>query len=220
MFKVAQQSVDLRSLDDIKTMQDGDEANPPITIRFMTNDSDTSRCRMEVAFPAGDTHKLTFLAGGMLIDYTVAPYVDPETPPEELTDERQPEPELDTRGNPIRPRGVTNAQAHMDGMRDTRADDPMTYQAPIPPEAIQRGEGMSVTPTRDPASPVPVTDRTRPRPNEGKPEDNPNSAAAGMAERPHGEPMPASTSGPAPARNSDNPAVNPANPAPAPAPAP
>lgn len=166
MFSVAMQTVQIRSLADARTIHDGDAVDtPPVTMRFMPNDSDTSKCLLEIDTPDGETHRLLFIRGGQLVDYTVREANDSAVA--EAVDDA--------------PKTIDDVPAEHRGMRDASAFDAMTYKAPIPPEALQRGESMSLSPVRNTVAPV--TERNRPRPNEGRPEDNPNSQAAQDAYR-------------------------------------
>ena len=89
------------------------EDRPDATINFKTNDADSSRCVMEVIYPDGEVHKLTFNTRGSLIDsiYTV-PTDEPDLSEEERRNEAGP-------------------TSHMVDGRDMRAFDPYEYKPPI-----------------------------------------------------------------------------------------
>lgn len=197
MFSVATQTIHLRSVDDVEAMRKGDEpADGPITITFDSNAPDTSKCVMTVTTPNGEEHRVMFNRGGQAAQYTAKKLEEPEDVEDKPEEKFEDVPE-DQRG-----------------MRDPRAFNPETFQPPIPGDVIARGEVVNTVDmgsgVRDPANPIPVTDRTRPRPNEGKPEDNPNSSAAQAVPPEHRAPTnTTSTAGPAPARNQDAPGADP-----------
>lgn len=159
MFSVAQQSVTLRSAEDAEAMSKGDEGSgDAITLNFRTNDADTSKSLLVVTM--GDQeHRLLFMRGGQLIDQQVK-VVNPEDPnanpsfavaqpfmrdpanPAVVTDRTRPRPnEGRPEDNPNhQPRTAEQQQEYVDTMRDPRADDPYLHRAPIPPEAIERGD--------------------------------------------------------------------------------
>lgn len=167
MFKIATQSVQLRSAADLETMRKGDEPDgAPITLNFLMYDADTSKCVLEVVDPDGDTHRVTFNAGGLMISQSITPHRDPEEDPAdtihldpshttlgtnygrnpsnalpvtERTRMRPNEgsPQQDPFQRPLTPEQVEDRSRTM---RDPRADDPNTHVAPIPADVAERGD--------------------------------------------------------------------------------
>lgn len=89
-----------------------------ILINFRTNGADTSRCVLEVVIPNEGTHRVTFNLRGQLVDQK---FIDKDS----QSDEEKPK--------------LSSADYIVDG-RDTRADNPYTYEAPVNADAVQRGD--------------------------------------------------------------------------------
>lgn len=102
------------------------EDKPDAIINFKLNGADSSRCVMQIIYPDGEMHELTFNTRGSLVSST---YTVPQD--EEMTEEER--------------RAEPNATSHIVDGRDTTAFNPYEYKAPADADTLYRDPNPGFT---------------------------------------------------------------------------